>query len=467
MALPAIVTAVVGAVVTAVVAILLSARFPIGVARRYSLELGFHADWAVIGLAMAALAVATMAVAVLTGWVVVSRRARASGRPSAFVRWTSRLDSPVLLIGSRLAVEPGRGRRAVPVRSAMLGAVVGVLGVVACFTFRSGLQDATSKPERAGVVWDAEVASGEGAVPAATAAKIVGDRDVAAVIDAGWHRAVPVNGTPVPLFGLRRIKGDLPLVVLNGRRPTSDDEVVFAPTTMKELGVSLGDRVRVGKVRSARVVGEVLLPATSHTDYDQSGLMTDAGVTRAMGGPDPGMEDYLLLKWRPRTNGNAAFSRVAKIAGTDLYSMPATLPTTVVDLGKLGTLPLALGVFFALLACAAVGHALVTSVRRRRTDFAVLRSIGFTKRQSRLSIAWQATLLAAVGVVIGVPLGVVVGRSVWRWLAHEFPVLYVPPMAVVAIVLVVPLALLIANLIAAAPAHQATRVRPAETLRAD
>ena len=147
--------------------------------------------------------------------------------------------------------------------------------------------------------------------------------------------------------------------------------------------------------------------------------------------------------------------------------MPATLPVTVVDLGRLDTLPLALGLFFALLACAAVGHALVTSVRRRRTDFAVLRSIGFTKRQSRLSIAWQATLLAAVGVVIGVPLGIVVGRSVWRWLAHEFPVLYVPPTALVAVVLVVPMALLIANLIAAAPAHQATRVRPAETLRAD
>jgi hypothetical protein len=167
MALPATVTAAVGVVMTPVVAILLSERFPIGVARRYDLDLGVHIDWAVIGLAMAALAIGTMALAALTGWVVVSRRARTSGRASAFVRWTSRLESPVLLIGSRLAVEPGRGRRAVPVRSAMLGAIVGVLGVVACFTFRSGLQDATSKPERAGVVWDAIVASGEGPVPAA------------------------------------------------------------------------------------------------------------------------------------------------------------------------------------------------------------------------------------------------------------------------------------------------------------
>ena len=121
---------------------------------------------------------------------------------------------------------------------------------------------------------------------------------------------------------------------------------------------------------------------------------------------------------------------MAQLAGSDLFVLPAELPATVVDLGRLKTLPLVLGLFFAVLGCAAVGHALVSGVRRRRHDFAVLRTMGFTARQSRLSIAWQATLLGAVGVVVGVPLGVVVGRNVWRWLADEFPVLYVPPLTI-------------------------------------
>ena len=146
---------------------------------------------------------------------------------------------------------------------------------------------------------------------------------------------------------------------------------------------------------------------------------------------------------------------------------PAKLPTAVVSLGQLRSLPLALGVFFALLASATVAHALVTTVRRRRQELAVLRSLGFTRRQSRLAIVWQATLIAVAGIVLGVPLGIVAGRLVWRSLADSFPVVYVPPIAIAAILLVVPAALAVANLLAVLPARAAARIRPAEALRVE
>ena len=137
------------------------------------------------------------------------------------------------------------------------------------------------------------------------------------------------------------------------------------------------------------------------------------------------------------------------------------------SLSHLGSLPLALGVFFALLATATVAHALVTTVRRRRHELAVLRSLGFTRRQTRLAIAWQATLIAAAGLVVGVPLGIVSGRAVWRHLADGFPLAYVPPLALFAILLVVPAAILLANLLAALPARSAAGIRPAEALRTE
>ena len=218
LALPAVVTVAVGIVVTAAVAIGASGWFPIGVAGSYELDPGMHADWLVIIVSMAGLAVSTMAVAGLAGWWAVRRRTEGSARPSALVRWTSRLNSPVLVVGSRLAVEPGRGRRAVPVRSAMLGAIVGVLGVVACFTFRNGLETTVTRPERSGVVWNQAVAA-MGPVSPDTVRAISADRAVAAVLDAGWHRAVSVNGTPVPVFGTDAVKGAMPFVVLDGRAP--------------------------------------------------------------------------------------------------------------------------------------------------------------------------------------------------------------------------------------------------------
>jgi hypothetical protein len=231
--------------------------------------------------------------------------------------------------------------------------------------------------------------------------------------------------------------------------------------------LTVGDRVRVGAGdETAAVVGEVLLPTTSHTTYDQSGWMTAAGLTRAIGPPGGNGEDYLLVRWHGGIDVAAARRRIGAL-DRDLFSQPATLPTAVADLSRIDDLPLALGAFFALLACATVAHALVTTVRRRRHDLAVLRAMGFTRRQTRGAIAWQSTLLAIVGLVVGVPVGIAVGRITWRWLADDFPIVYVPPVAVLAVVAVAAIAILIANALAAGPAHAATRIRPAEALRVE
>ena len=71
------------------------------------------------------------------------------------------------------------------------------------------------------------------------------------------------------------------------------------------------------------------------------------------------------------------------------------------------------------------------------------------------------------GVIVGVPLGIIVGRLVWKQLAESFPVVYVPPLTLVAVLLVVPIAIVVANALAAGPAHAATRIRPAKVLRTE
>ena len=142
-------------------------------------------------------------------------------------------------------------------------------------------------------------------------------------------------------------------------------------------------------------------------------------------------------------------------------------PTPVAQLRDVQALPVALGVFLLLLALGAVGHALATAVRRRRVDVAVLRALGMTRWQSRGLVVTQASVLAIAGLLIGVPLGVALGRTIWRTVADYTPVEYVPPLALVALLLVGPLALVMANLLAAWPGHQAARLRIAQVLRAE
>ena len=76
-------------------------------------------------------------------------------------------------------------------------------------------------------------------------------------------------------------------------------------------------------------------------------------------------------------------------------------------------------------------------------------------------------MLAVIGLLFGVPLGLAIGRTVWRVVADYTPVQYVPPMAVWALLLVGPAALLIANLLAAWPGHRAARLRIAHILRTE
>jgi hypothetical protein len=440
MVVPTIVTEAVGVVTALIVAIALSPRFPIALTRHFDLDLGVHADWVVLGLGAFALVIAVLGTAWVTAEVRVRRRAHGRPRPSTTARLATTMGlPPPLLIGSRLAVESGQGRRAVPVRSALVGAVVGVLGVVACLTFRAGLSDTIADPGRSGVVWDFAVA-GEGGVAKKDVAAIAHDDAISAALDAQWSRAVRVNGRPTPTFGTTAVKGKLSLVVLAGHAPRGLREVAFAPTTMHALGLHLGDRVTVGPGAGRRmhVVGKVLLPASSHTDYDESAWMTLPALRQADptgAGPDS-IEDYVLIRFRPGADVAAVHKRLARLGGPEGYFLqPAKLPSSVVSLGRLRALPFALAIFFALLAVATVAHALVTTVRRRRHDLAVLRSIGFTRRDARIAIGWQSTLIAIVGLVLGVPLGIVIGRLVWKQLAESFPVAYVPPLALVGVLL--------------------------------
>ena len=100
-------------------------------------------------------------------------------------------------------------------------------------------------------------------------------------------------------------------------------------------------------------------------------------------------------------------------------------------------------------------------------DVAVLRALGMTRRQARAVVATQASVLAVIGLVFGVPLGLALGRTVWRVVANDTPVAYHPPLAVWALLLIGPLALLTANLLAAWPGQRAARLSSAQILRAE
>ena len=130
-------------------------------------------------------------------------------------------------------------------------------------------------------------------------------------------------------------------------------------------------------------------------------------------------------------------------------------------------LPTLLAGFLALLAIAALGHVLATSVRRRRHEFAVLRALGVTRRGVRLILSAQGTAIGLAGILLGIPLGLAIGRMGWQAVADQVPLLYVSPFGLLALAAVIPVVVVVANLLAVWPGRRASRVHPAEVLRAE
>jgi len=144
-----------------------------------------------------------------------------------------------------------------------------------------------------------------------------------------------------------------------------------------------------------------------------------------------------------------------------------SVPSEIGRLRQVDWLPVALAVLLGLLALAAVAHALVVGARRRNRDLALLKALGFTRRDVRATVAWQATTLAAVGLVAGVPLGLFAGQLVWRRVADGLGVTVDTAVPIVAVAVLVVLAIGVVNAVAFAPARAASRLTPAEALRTE
>jgi len=178
--------------------------------------------------------------------------------------------------------------------------------------------------------------------------------------------------------------------------------------------------------------------------------------------------DHVFLRFRPGA-GAAAFTALAsRVTGAGPYAMDGPpSPAEVINFGQVGQLPLVLGGSFGVLALLTITHLLITSVRRRRRDIAVLRAVGFSRRQVRAAVAWQSATLMAVSLAVGVPAGLIAGRQIWLLLTRQLGVLPAVDLPAVTLALLVVAAVPVAVAIAAWPGEAAARISPALALRAE
>jgi ABC-type antimicrobial peptide transport system permease subunit len=176
-------------------------------------------------------------------------------------------------------------------------------------------------------------------------------------------------------------------------------------------------------------------------------------------------QDFVVLaRAKSGPKGQAA---IARYVAQDGATRPV-IPTSLVNFGEAVNFPLILGCALAVFGAATLLHLLVVSVVRRRREMGLLKALGFVNLQVGATVLWQATTVALVGIVVGVPLGIVVGRVVWNAFATNLgavPVSAVPRLTIVALAVGV---LVAANALAVIPAVASARRRSvAELLRTE
>jgi hypothetical protein len=185
-------------------------------------------------------------------------------------------------LGTGLALQSGSGKRAVPVRPAIAGAVAGVLGIVGALGLVNGIDDALHTPSRSGQVWDASITPDEQHPPQSLTSLLQQDKDVATATDLSLA-PLDVDGTGIPVYALKPVKSFTPFVLLSGREPRGPSEAALAPATVKALHKRIGESVSVKGdfgLQAMRVVGTALLVQTPHASFDQGVWITAAAFPK-------------------------------------------------------------------------------------------------------------------------------------------------------------------------------------------
>lgn len=444
-----------GALLAVLLAAFTSTSFPTSVARRVEPHPGVSLDLLVLGLGVVLLTAAGAA------WVHAAVRRLDQTRPAPARRrsWTSTVLPPVAGIGVGHAFDRRADHRTLPVRAALTAAVLGVVGVVGGATVVRSFDALVDDPLRYGWAWSAEpdLYTED---PARLVEEIAATPGVDAV--ASRHSArLELDGVVVSGFAFEQHHGEVEPPLRKGRLPVASDEIVLGQRTADELGADVGDRVPATTADGAstidvEVVGIGVLAPVETANPGSGAVVTLDGMEQLR--RSDGFRS-LLVGYAPDFDATPLETSLAERELADFsvtYARPR-VPGGLANLARAMPMVTVLGGFFAVLAVLGMTHALVIGTRRRRRELATLRALGMERRQVRAIVVVSGLTTAVAGLVVGVPLGLVVGRLAWRAIIGGQGVLDAATLPFFALGAVAPGALLVAFVASWRPALASTR----------
>jgi putative ABC transport system permease protein len=486
-----LVAVAIGIGLAVIVAIAGSPLWPVGTLRAIAPDTGIRADLTVILGAGGAFALALLGVSAVAAWRGAGAPAARAGRArrSTVAERARRSSVPLPgTLGAHFAFDRGPAPQSVPVRATWLAGTAATIAVVAALVFGASIQALVSHPDRYGWTWDRMVIAqaGYGTLQPAVIQPLV-ERERAI---AGWSlltfETITIDGVPTPAIGVDQRRGHVVPPVLHGRAVAGDHEIALGSNTLEKLGRKIGDRVRVnaaGHTAAFTVVGTITLPSiglggADHTSLGRGALLTFGALADlvspgvACGASDAALcPRAVVFDLVPGSDGNGVVRRIAAAnpdgtpGGT--YEQPITRAADIRNYDEMGSFPVALAALLATAAAVAFVAMLLTSVRARRRELAVLKSLGLTNGQLRVALTAQSLLTVLTTLVVGLPLGILAGRVTWVRFARDAGVIARPAVPLLTMVAIAAAAAVVCGLFALIPAAIAARARTAQVLRTE
>jgi putative ABC transport system permease protein len=434
-------------------------------------------------VAIAGAAAIVAIIGALSGLLLLRRPVprRVATRGSTFELVASR---PIAVAGLALGAGWGRhrSRRMAGYGTAAIALTALVVTLVASTVVLSGTRS------RYGFDWDVLALNPYGDQTATGLQETFGDASDVVAATGFTSSGLLVDGASVPGLAATRVKGDLGPTILEGRGVRASDEIVLGRDTLERLRVAIGDEVRVQMAGTAdggtrgrseamtmRVVGIAAFPSVIQIGADQPRLGIGALITGAaldrLSGTDTNDPEWTAARLTPGAEPRELIARyprgVPDAAGLATTWYTDAKPAELRQLDEARSLLIGAIAFSVLIAVAVIGYGLWTETRANRRDLAALGAIGFTRRQLGDAAAAQAVPLAVIVTLVGVPVGIALGRFGFARFARSLAVVEraaIPGWMVAALVAC---ALIVCGIGALGAAGVARRTRVAAVLRGE
>ncbi len=445
-----------GTVVALGLAAVLGVLEPLGSMAREEPFPGWHVNLSILAVALPVVVGILVLIALVSGPTRLRRPVPPLHTNAVAARLATAGAPPTTVVGTRMALQAGRGRTAVPVRSTLVATTLGIFGVVAVIVFVASLDRLVDSPERWGWVADAEVIDTQDELTARL------ERDPLVTALSVYREApVQVEDRIITAESYATPSRTVGWTIVDGSVPTGTNEIMLGTRLARDLGRGIGDTVDLrrqgGGTATFTIVGVGAGPNLTNQQFAGGVILRSDDLVRfARSQPFTGVSVAL------RGDDVEHFERRY---GGDAEIALAERPHDVDNLAQLGALPWFLALFLVVVGVVVLGNFLLTTTRRRRRDLDTLRAMGFVPRQVHALVATVALVTVGVGLVIGVPLGIAAGRLGWQLTARSVYVAQDTLVPLVSLVAFVGAALVATLLVAVWPAWRAARDPAARGLR--